>query len=70
MYAYAELMPSGILVVGGSQGNVVDIPTRVGCQELIRCQGNGTTEPLWKRFSLRDPLETGDNRVITLVSVP
>lgn len=57
--------PSGILVVGGVQVNV-DIPTRVGCREFIRCLGNGPMDSLeWRRFSLRGSLQTGGNRVIT-----
>lgn len=57
-------VPSGVL----EGGNVVDIPTRVGCPELISCLGNGTMDPQWRRFSLRTPLALGDNRMI--ISTP
>lgn len=69
--SYAQLIaeePSGILVIGGVQVNV-DIPTRVGCREVIRCLGNGSVDSLrWRRFSLRGFLMSGENRIVDIMT--
>lgn len=59
--------PSGVLEIGGEQASV-DIPTRVGCREVIRCLGNGSLDSLeWRKFGLRNALQTEGNIMVEIM---
>lgn len=55
----------GVLTVDGP--SLVSVPSRIGCRNVVRCVGNGTTLS-WKRFTRRDILSTEGNRVISVSS--